>query len=151
MCTPAYRTGKLRSLGDNIMWVGLSPDDGKSWANVFIGKYKIDRITGIWADVPRGKFAESGTLTLQVDTTVTQAPYSLGYLIMSKIGSTGSPFGTSGWYKPSCPDDAHNLRPKSSIMLTCGWDGNVPAKDLQRLLPPPPGGPPLRPPPEFGK
>ena len=50
MCRPAHSTGELKSLGSDIMWVGLSADDGKSWANVFVGEYNVDRITGTWVD-----------------------------------------------------------------------------------------------------
>jgi hypothetical protein len=118
--------------GHDIMWVGLSADDGKTWANVFVGKYNGVKITGTWADVPRGKFAASGTLTLEV-----WKPGN-GYLMISKIGSTGSGFGTSTWEKPQCPSLEYEFG-------FCGWAVDLPIKKS------PPGGPPLQPPPEFGK
>jgi hypothetical protein len=127
--------GQVRGLGygPDIMWVGLSADDGKTWANVFVGKYNGDKITGTWADVPRGKFGGSGTLTLEV-----WKPGN-NYVVMSKIGSTGSGFGTSNWEKPSCPYAG------GFEYYVCGWD-----RDWKRERTPP-GGPPLQPPPEFGK
>lgn len=161
ICTPAHSTGDLKDLGRVIMWVGLSADDGKSWANVFVGKYNVDRITGTWVDVPRGKTVGSGTLTLQVDTTaaISGRPSGnwmnfKGILVMSKISSTGSFFGTSSWYKPSCPIPEYSLDPESNLLLSerdCGWDRNLSAEILERILPLPPGGPPLQPPPEFGR
>jgi hypothetical protein len=118
----------------NIMWVGLSADDGKTWANVFVGIYNGDKITGTWADVPRGKAGGSGTLTLEV--------WKSGqYVMMGKIGSTGSGFGTSNWQKPSC------ARFMGFEAYICGWNRDIP--DPKRG--PPPGGPPLQPPPGFGK
>jgi hypothetical protein len=161
-CPPyQYRCGDLKDLGRDIMWVGLSADDGKSWANVFVGKYNVDRITGTWVDVPRGKTVGSGTLSLQVDTTaaISGRPSGNwmnfnGILVISKISSTGSPFGTSSWYKPSCPIPEYSLYPESNLLLSerdCGWDRNLSAEILERILPLPPGGPPLQPPPEFGR
>jgi hypothetical protein len=161
-CPPyQYSCGDLKDLGRDIMWVGLSADDGKSWANVFVGKYNVDRITGTWVDVPRGKTVGSGTLSLQVDTTaaISGRPSGNwmnfnGILVISKISSTGSPFGTSSWYKPSCPIPEYSLYPESNLLLSerdCGWDRNLSAEILERILPLPPGGPPLQPPPEFGR
>jgi hypothetical protein len=155
MCRPAHDYGDLKDLGHDIMWVGLSADDGKSWANVFVGKYNVDRITGTWVDVPRGKTVGSGTLTLQVEN-IGGRPFGFGFkgiLVMSKISSTGSPFGTSSWYKPSCPIPEYSLDPDSFHFSEkdCGWDRNLSGQKLQEWLPTPPGGPPLRPPPEFGR
>ena len=120
----------VRHFGDNIMWVGLSPDDGKTWANIFVGKYNGDIISGTWADVPRGKVGGLGTLTLKVSQED-------GFIIFSKIGSTGSGFSTSTWDKPSCPSILEAFR-------RCDhWDRNLPGERA------PPGGPPLQPPPNL--
>ena len=115
--------------GHDIMWVGLSANDGKTWANVFVGKYNGDKISGTWADVPRGGVAGSGTLNLEVWR-------SGNHLIISKIGSTGSGFGMNYMEKASCPKLAQSFR-------ACGWDKEL---NVERL---PPGGPPLQPPPNL--
>jgi hypothetical protein len=156
-CRPAHDYGELKDLGRDIMWVGLSADDGKSWANVFVGKYNVDRITGTWVDVPRGKAVGSGTLTLEVwrhgRSDERYGFTDQGYLVMSKIGSTGFPFGTSSWYKPSCPTKEYSLDPDSFRFSKkdCGWDKNLSGKKLEGILPTPPGGPPLQPPPGLGR
>jgi hypothetical protein len=91
-----------------------------------------DKISGTWVNVPRGKVGGSGTLTLEVSQVG-------AHLFIHKIGSTGSPLGTSTWEKRECGEfmEAFGF---------CGWNRNLPIEEL-----PPPGGSPLRPPPEFGK
>jgi hypothetical protein len=155
---PPYRffCGELRDLGNHLMWVGMSADDGKSWANVFVGKFYSGVITGTWVDVPRGKTVGSGTLTLDLwrhgRSDERWGFKDQGILVMSKKGSTGSPFGTSNWYKPSCPTKEFSLDPDFRFSKEdCGWDKNLSGKKLEGILPTPPGGPPLQPPPEFGK
>jgi hypothetical protein len=82
----------VRQVGDNIMWIGMSANDGKFWTNAFAGKIAGDRISGTWVDVPRGGVKGLGTLTLQVSQVGPK-------IVMQKIGSTGSGFGTSSWEK----------------------------------------------------
>jgi hypothetical protein len=82
----------VRQVGDNIMWLGMSANDGKFWTNAFAGKIAGDRISGTWVDVPRGGVKGLGTLTLQVSQVGPK-------IVMQKIGSTGSGFGTSSWEK----------------------------------------------------
>jgi hypothetical protein len=74
------------------MWTGMSANDGRSWTNAFAGKIAGDTISGTWVDVPRGKFAEAGTLTLKVSQVGPK-------IVMQKIGSTGSGFGGTSWEK----------------------------------------------------
>jgi hypothetical protein len=81
----------VRQVGDNIMWIGMSANDGRSWTNAFAGKIAGDTISGTWVDVPRGGVKGLGTLTLKVS----QFPK----IVMQKIGSTGSGFGGSSWVK----------------------------------------------------
>src|SRR6185369_10844771 len=44
----------LRRFGNEVWWVGISGDQGKSWTNAFHGTRNGDVITGEWGDV-RGK------------------------------------------------------------------------------------------------
>lgn len=80
----------VRQLGNDIIWVGMSPDQGQTWTNAFVGKINGDTITGNWADVPRGKVQGFGTLTLKVTNEG-------GRISIQKTGSTGSPFGATTW------------------------------------------------------
>ena len=80
----------VRQFGDNIMWLGTSANDGKTWTNAFAGKIDGDIISGTWADVPRGKVGGLGTLTLKVSQVGAK-------IVMQKIG--GSTFSTFTWEK----------------------------------------------------
>jgi hypothetical protein len=82
----------VRQVGDNIMWIGMSTNDGRSWTNAFAGKIAGDTISGTWVDVPRGKIGGVGGLTLKVSQVGAN-------IVIQKIGSTGSGFGTSTWQK----------------------------------------------------
>jgi hypothetical protein len=82
----------VRQVGDNIMWIGMSANDGRSWTNAFVGKIAGDTISGTWVDVPRGKIGGVGGLTLKVSQVGAN-------IVIQKIGSTGSGFGTSTWQK----------------------------------------------------
>lgn len=44
----------------------MSEDNGKSFTNVFNGRYQGERIRGDWADVPRGGALSNGKLVLFV-------------------------------------------------------------------------------------
>ncbi len=119
----------VRQVGDNIMWIGMSSDDGKTWTNIFAGKINGDVISGTWADVPRGKVRGSGTLTLEMSQVG-------AHLFIHKIGSTGSPFGTSTLDKTTCNAFSYAFGGSCNY-----WDRNIPTEQL-----PPPGGSPLQPP-----
>jgi hypothetical protein len=84
----------VRQVGDDIMWIGMSANDGRSWTNAFAGKRAGDTISGTWADVPREgtQFAGSGTLTLKVSQVGAK-------ISMQKVGSTGSGFSGTSWQK----------------------------------------------------
>jgi hypothetical protein len=64
-------TYSVRQIGKTVWWLGTSKDDGKEWSHVFHGvvEKKGDSyvITGEWADLPRGKVQQSGTLKLSVE------------------------------------------------------------------------------------
>jgi hypothetical protein len=65
----------MRDDHDFIWWVGMSADGGRSFTNVFRGRWQANpateepgdwgTVTGEWADVPRGKFMGSGNLKLR--------------------------------------------------------------------------------------
>jgi hypothetical protein len=82
----------VRQVGDNVMWIGMSANDGRSWTNAFAGKIAGDTISGTWVDVPRGGVKGLGTLALKVSQVGPK-------IVMQKIGSTGSGFGGSSWEK----------------------------------------------------
>jgi hypothetical protein len=81
----------IRQLGNDLVWAGVSSDDGHEWTNVFVGKVNGDTINGNWADVPRGHLQGSGTLTLKF--TVSEFRINI-----QKTGGTGD-FSGSQWEK----------------------------------------------------
>jgi hypothetical protein len=56
----------VRQLGNTVWWLGMSPDDGGSFTNVFKGIITGNKINGNWADVPRGINENSGQLSLLI-------------------------------------------------------------------------------------
>jgi hypothetical protein len=44
----------------------MSPNDGREWTNLFVGKIRDGKIDGNWTDVRRGKTLNAGTLNLQI-------------------------------------------------------------------------------------
>jgi hypothetical protein len=111
----------VRHYGNDITWVGVSPDDGKTWTNIFVGKKGGDIISGKWADMPRGKVGGVGTLTLKVLPVVPpiDPEHFAPKIVIQKTGSTGSPFSTSTWEKSSCPG-------WQKVFYSCGWNRNRP-------------------------
>ena len=104
----------VRQIGNDILWMGMSPDEGKTWTNTFVGKINGDIVSGKWTDVPRGKIVQGvGTLTLKVSTEGDK-------YFMQKTGSTGTPFGTSTWEKRLC---GLYCDPPSYYTMDkeCGW------------------------------
>ena len=86
----------VRQLGNEVWWLGMSPDDGRTWTNVFHGTRNGNTVTGTWADVPKGRVAGGGMMTLTVHgvngvTGFTRAAVSGG-------------FGGSRWSQP-CNDN----------------------------------------------
>ncbi|MBK3564498.1 hypothetical protein [Streptomyces sp. MBT62] len=85
----------LRQLGDELWWTGLSTESplgtqdfqwGPTWANVFIGRIDGAAVHGDWADVPRGRILQSGTLELEV----------AGADLIRRRAETGG-FGATEW------------------------------------------------------
>ena len=54
----------VRELGNTVWWLGLSVDEGRSFANVFRGTLQNGQISGTWADVPLGETSGNGALTV---------------------------------------------------------------------------------------
>lgn len=81
----------LRVNGPTIWWIGLSPDNGQSWSNVFKGTRKGDKVSGQWADMGDGARA-LGTMVLKV-TANNQ---------LEKVAADGDTFGAAVWLRPGC-------------------------------------------------
>lgn len=87
----------IRQISNDIWWVGMSRDDGRTWTNVYRGVRSGNAITGQWADVPRGRINSGGILNLSVQTGS-----SGGILGFTRSAVTGG-FGGSRWFQP-CDD-----------------------------------------------
>ncbi|HDR7851114.1 TPA: hypothetical protein QCY30_005964 [Bacillus toyonensis] len=75
--------------GGFIFWLGLSPNGGRSFTNVFSGNISGGIIQGRWGDVPLGRILSHGILKLHVDTNGRT---------LKAIHKTGG-FGGSIWTK----------------------------------------------------
>lgn len=85
----------VRQIGSDVYWLGMSGDDGRTWTNVFRGTRNGNILSGTWADVPKGRVAGGGTLTI----TIHGANGVTGF---TRTGVTGG-FGGSRWFQP-CND-----------------------------------------------
>jgi hypothetical protein len=86
----------VRQLGREIWWLGLSRDQGRSFANVFRGSVgESGTVAGQWVDVPMGVggVLSGGTLVLTGDQPDTQVSTTL-----TKIQETAN-FGAGAWIK----------------------------------------------------
>ncbi len=95
----------LRQIGREVWWLGLSRDQGRSFANVLHGTIGgTGALEGQWTDVPMGADGafSGGTLLLEGDQADLQLSTSL-----NKTGDTGG-FGAGTWTKiydtPGVPD-----------------------------------------------
>jgi hypothetical protein len=59
----------IRQVGDRVWWSGESARGGAAWNNVFHGTLSGNSLVGDWADVPKGRSNQSGTLNLQLTTS----------------------------------------------------------------------------------
>jgi hypothetical protein len=57
----------LRQENSQLYWYGEAAGSHPAWANVFSGHVADDRIEGRWIDVPKGRTAGSGRLSLTVE------------------------------------------------------------------------------------
>ncbi|WP_262060959.1 hypothetical protein [Streptomyces sp. STR69] len=91
----------LRQLGNELWWAGLSVESplgsqdfqwGLTWANVFTGQINDTTVNGDWADVPRGRIRQSGTLDLEVADAD----------LIRRRAETGG-FGATEWRRTDLP------------------------------------------------
>jgi hypothetical protein len=93
----------LRQLGSEIWWLGLSRDQGRTFANIFHGTIVPEpnnpSINGEWVDIPAGVGGarSNGRLTLFVLAVVGEGAGQLS-TAFNAVGSTGG-FGGSHWQK----------------------------------------------------
>jgi len=78
--------------GNTLWWLGLSRDQGRSFANVFHGSIDSNIIRGEWADIPMGEGGarSSGRLALSG-----AAPGAESLTALERTGG----FGGSSWRK----------------------------------------------------
>jgi hypothetical protein len=56
----------LRQVGNEVWWVGESPDGGRGWTNLGHGTIEGEDLIVHWADAPKGSFRGTGILTLKL-------------------------------------------------------------------------------------
>jgi hypothetical protein len=81
----------VRQIGNTVWWLGLSVDEGLSFANVFHGTLQGNQVSGSWADVPLGQTSGLGHITV----TGNQGQ---GSTVWSRVGDAGG-FAGSSWQK----------------------------------------------------
>ena len=82
----------VRQTGDQVWWLGLSRDQGRSFANVFRGTLNQGILEGSWVDVPIGAGGVLGTGDLTIFCGTPQATELI------KISTTDT-FGATRWTK----------------------------------------------------
>jgi hypothetical protein len=109
----------IRQIGDVIWWLGVSPDDGRTWTNVFHGRLIGDEIVGEWADLPRGEIRNHGTLFVRVKTN------PAGETVLEKWISTGG-FGANTWTGQNAEPRPLQIDPQTAgtYNLIGVWSGN---------------------------
>jgi hypothetical protein len=75
----------MRQIGGDVWWVGIGPNNGQTFTNVFHGQIHGDQLTGGWLDVPHDmeKRTNAGQVNLKIDnpnmpTTLTKLPSPTG-------------------------------------------------------------------------
>jgi hypothetical protein len=81
----------LRQDGNTVWWLGMSVDEGQTFANVFQGTLQNNQISGSWADVPLGQTLSSGAISLASNL----GPLSI---MMDRQNETGG-FSGNNWQK----------------------------------------------------
>ncbi len=74
----------VRQIGNTVWWLGLSVDEGRTFANVFRGTLQNDQVSRDWADIPLGQTSNTGTLAVvgsagQLSTGWTRAGVTGGF------------------------------------------------------------------------
>jgi hypothetical protein len=81
----------VRQDGNTVWWLGLSVDEGLSFANIFQGTLQNDQISGNWMDIPLGQTANSGVMTVNANNDALSAT-------MTRVTATGG-FAGGSWQK----------------------------------------------------
>jgi hypothetical protein len=87
----------VHQVSNTIWWLGLSRDQGRTFANVFQGTIQGNAITGDWADVPVGSIENNGRLSLLLPPHPSLGPLSIMF-VKDAPASTGG-FGAQLWEK----------------------------------------------------
>jgi hypothetical protein len=82
----------IRQIGNILWWLGLSRDQGQTYANVFQGTMQGSAITGQWVDVPVSDTGNRGNGTLSLNAG---GASSIELTLTSQTGG----FGPSHWRK----------------------------------------------------
>ncbi len=85
----------IRQIGDTIWWLGLSRDQGQTFANIFQGRMEQDSIVGEWADVPVGN---QGTRSHGILNLTTADNKGIQSVELTRVSGTGG-FGGARWGK----------------------------------------------------
>lgn len=93
----------VRQMENDVWWVGMSSDNGRTWTNVFKGVRNGNTVTGQWADVPKGRISSGGLLNLRIQGT----NQSVSGFTRSAVSGG---FGGSQWFQ-SCNDTILNPVP----------------------------------------
>jgi hypothetical protein len=78
----------VRQIDNTLLWLGMGPNDGYTWTNVFVGDISGNYANGYWADLPRGKNQNGGQMTIQI----------LSPTSFQEVSHTGG-FGGTYWNK----------------------------------------------------
>lgn len=81
----------VRQIDNTVWWLGLSVDEGRSFANVFRGTLQNGQISGSWADVPLGGTSNAGTIVVNGGAGVLSTAWN-------RVSVTGG-FGGDTWQK----------------------------------------------------
>jgi hypothetical protein len=58
----------VRQIGNTLWWLGMGPNDGHTWTNVFSGQIFGNYAGGTWTDLPRGQNQNAGGITIEILT-----------------------------------------------------------------------------------
>jgi len=94
----------LRQIGSRLHWYGeVGTGAQPAWTNVFNGSIRDGRITGQWADVPKGRSSGSGKLVLEINNRGT---------VLRSMEKTGG-FKGSRWVRKKTAAAASRTLPQA--------------------------------------
>ena len=94
----------LRQIGKELHWYGEASFSGQpAWANVFNGSISDGRISGKWADVPKGRSSGAGNLVLEIKNQGT---------VLRSVEKTGG-FKGSRWIRKKTAKTAARTLPQA--------------------------------------